>query len=405
MYSYLARQPILNLEQQTVAYELLFRDGESNSFPNVDPNQATSQILTNNHLNLGVEKITGDLPAYINFHDDSLVKHFPFFLDPKKVVIEILEDVTINDSLIKACKALKEKGYKLALDDHDLDEKWDVFLPFIDIIKVDVLSVNLMQISRFVQRIADYRITLLAEKVETLQQFNQLKMLGFSLFQGYFFAKPELVKQKKIASTKKNILALIAQASQETLDFDAIGATFSRDLGLTYKLLRFINSPAYATSKEITSLKHALVYLGELELKKFIALLAVANLNEDKPTEIVRLSLVRAKFCESISRARQDPENPPKAFLTGMLSLIDGMLDHDIDSVMAILPIHQDIKQALVTKENDLSHYLGLALALEQGQWQPAEQMAQKLSLSQEFCFDSFEQAIVWADQMLASQS
>lgn len=401
MYSYIARQPILNIEEETVAFELLFRDGESNHFPDVDPDKATSKIIVENQLTLGIEEVTGALPAYINFHADALIHHFPEFLDPKKIVIEILEDVPISDELLNACKRLKEKGYTLALDDHDFDPKWDVFIPYIDIIKVDIQDVSVLEISRFLSRFNINSITLLAEKVETLRQFNQLKTLGFTLFQGYFFAKPEMVKKKSIISTKKHIFELMKHASSTQLDFDAMSEIFSRDLGLTYKLLRFINNPTYGPSKEISSLKHALIYIGDLELKKFIALLVLADLNENKPSEIIRLSLVRAKFCEHISQLINKVENPPKAFLTGMLSHIDGVLDQEIDSVMAILPIHIDIKDALVQKENYLASYLELSLSLEQGKWRDAIEQGAKIGIKEQSYLEAYQKSVNWADNML----
>jgi EAL and modified HD-GYP domain-containing signal transduction protein len=401
LYSYVARQPILNSNLQVVAYELLFRDGKSNSFPNIDPNQATSNILTNNHLTLGVEKVTGDLTAYINFHAETLIRHFPSFLDPKRVVLEILEDVAVTNELLQACIGLKEKGYTLALDDFDFDKKWLPFLPIVDIIKVDVLAFSIIEISKLVREVAAFDTILLAEKVETAAQFERLKMLGFTLFQGYFFARPEMLKQKKISTTKKNILDLISHASKEDLDLNAISQIFAIDPGLTYKLLRFINSPTYGSSQEITSLKHALVYIGQVELKKFIALLSLSDLSAGKTPEIMRISLVRAKFCEQISLCCFEDENPPKAFLTGILSLIDGILDHDINTVLEILPIHTEIKSALRNEDCALNHYLSLVKNIEKGQWQASEKIAEKLELSGEICFQAYQQALTWADEML----
>lgn len=404
MYSYIARQPILNLGQETVAFELLFRDGEHNSFPGICPDKATSKIIVDNQLTLGIEDVTGAMPAYINFHADALIHHFPSFLDPKKIVVEILEDAPISDELLQACKTLKQKGYTLALGDHDFDEKWDVFLPFIDIIKVDVLDVNVLKISRFLARLKDHKITFLAEKVETLQQFEQLKVLGFTMFQGYFFAKPEMMKKRNILSSKKHILDLMEHASSEQFDFEAISHIFSIDVGLTYKLLRFINSPGYGPSKEISSLKHALIYIGDIELKKFIALLVLADLNESKPDEIIRVSLVRAKFCEQISAMKKDSENPPKAFLTGMLSHIDGVLDQNITAVMEILPLHREIKKALVQKDNYLAKYLELSFAIEKGNWMLAKVISDSIDLKEELCLDAYHDAISWSDVMLTCQ-
>jgi EAL and modified HD-GYP domain-containing signal transduction protein len=402
LYSYVARQPILDIKQNVVAYELLFRDGKSNSFPDIDPNQATSNILTNNHLSLGIEQVTGDLPAYINFHADTLIFHFPSFLDPKNVVLEILEDVPVTPELLAACQSLHEKGYKLALDDFDFDEKWAPFYPIIDIIKIDVLQFSILEISKLVRKIAGLNVTLLAEKVETSQQFERLKMLGFTLFQGYFFAKPEMLKQRKITTAKQNILELISQASQVELNINKISEIFAVDPGLTYKLLRFINSPTYGSSQEITSLKHALAYIGQVELKKFIALLALSDLSSDKNPEIMRLSLARAKFCEKIALCRFESENPPKAFLTGILSLIDGILDHELEYVLGVLPIHQGIKSALRSEQCDLGDYLSLVKNIEQGLWAEGEEIAKRITLESELCFQAYKDSLSWADEMIA---
>jgi len=402
LYAYIARQPILNIKQQVVAYELLFRDGQSNSFPDIDPNQATSNILTNNHLTLGLEKVTGNLPAYINFHANTLISHFPSFLDPKNVVLEILEDVPVTHELLSACKVLHGKGYKLALDDFDFDEKWQAFYPFVDIIKIDVLEFSILEISKLVRKLDGLNVTLLAEKVETLEQFKRLKMLGFTLFQGYFFAKPEMLKQKKITTAKQNILELISQASQIDLNINRISEIFAIDPGLTYKLLRFINSPTYGSSQEITSLKHALAYIGQVELKKFIALLALSDLSSDKNSEIMRLSLARAKFCEQIALCRFESENPPKAFLTGILSLIDGILDYDLEHVLGVLPIHEEIKSALRSEQSDLTNYLLLVRKIEQGLWVESESIALKIELDSEICFQAYKESLSWADEMLS---
>ena len=401
MYSYVARQPILDIKQQVVAYELLFRDGKSNSFPDIDPNQATSNILTNNHLTLGLEQVTGNLPAYINFHADALISHFPSSLDPKSVVLEILEDVPITYELLLACRALHKKGYKLALDDFDFDPKWEVFYPIVDIIKIDVLEFSILEISKLVRKLRGLDVILLAEKVETLQQFEKLKMLGFTLFQGYFFAKPEMLKQRKITTSKKNIFELISQASQVDLNITKISEIFAIDPGLTYKLLRFINSPTYGSSQEITSLKHALAYIGQVELKKFIALLAMADLNSGKNPEILRLSLARAKFCEQIALCRFESENPPKAFLTGILSLIDGILDNEIEQVLDVLPVHEEIKSALRNEACDLGNYLLLVKSIEKGLWKDSEIIADIIALDSEICFEAYSKSLSWADEMI----
>lgn len=402
MYSFIARQPILNADKALIAYELLFRDGQSNSFPKIDPDQATSNILTHNHLTMGVEDITSKLPAFINFHANTLIKNFPNFLNPDNVIIEILEDVPATDTLLKRCIQLSKKGYKLALDDYDFDPKWQRFLPYISIIKVDILALSMLDISKFVRRLNPSDITLLAEKVETVEQFEQLKLMGFTLFQGYFFSKPEMLKQKRLSNTKQNIMKLIEHACNSDFNFNDLSDIFSSDPALTYKLLRFINSPFYGRSQNITSLKHALIYIGDTELKKFIALLALADLSQDKPSEIMRLSLIRARFCEQLSLFLHISDNPPKAFLTGILSMIDGILDRDLISVLDLIPIHQDIKCALLTQNSQLTDILTLSKEIERGHWQHAEQLVEKLQVSDEKVHEMQTNAITWADEMLS---
>lgn len=403
MYSYVARQPILDSKQKVIAYELLFRDGQSNGFPNIDPDQATSNILTNNHLTLGLDKITGGLPAYVNFHSDALIKHFPSFLSPENLVIEILEDVELTQELIDSLTVLKSKGYKLALDDHNFDPKWHPILPMVDIIKVDVLTLTISEISEALKTIEHLNVTLLAEKVEHREQFEQLKQLGFTQFQGYFFAKPETLKQRKVLTDKRNLISLISETTQQKLDIPRITEIFSSDPGLTYKLLRFINSAYYGLTQEISSLKHALVYIGEADLKRFISLLALSNLSENKCTEITRLSLVRAKFCELLSEKQASHDaHQPKAFLTGLLSLVDGILDHDLEYVLEVLPLHSDIKSALLNQNNYLHQYLHLSQLVERGDWENASKFNIEQGLADEFCFQSHQTALTWADNVLS---
>ncbi|EWH11549.1 EAL domain-containing protein [Catenovulum agarivorans DS-2] len=400
MYSYVARQAILDVEEKIVGYELLFRNGVENAFPDICPDQATSQILTSNHLTRGLESITDGKCTYINFFEDTLINRFPESLDPKNVVIEILESVEISEELLDACRALKKQGYRLALDDHNFDPVWDIFLPYIDTIKVDVRQFNILQISKYVRRIAGSGVNLLAEKVETREEFEQLKTLGFQLFQGYFFARPEIFKSKQIVANKLNLLQLISEAGSAQLNIDKVSEILAQDVALSYKLLRFINSAGFSTSQQITSLKHAIVYMGEAEVKKFISLLALANLSGDKPDEIMVLSLARARFCGHIAQMRGDDENPPMAFLVGMLSLVDALLDEPMDALAGKLPIADEIKQGLVEQKGILGLYLKLALSYEQAQWDEVETLAMALKAPIDHIHEFYQESLAWADRI-----
>lgn len=401
MYCYVARQPILDEQKELFAYELLFRDGKSNTFPDVCPDEATSKILAQNHLLLGLNELTGGKLAFINFHEDALLHHFPTSLSSNEIYVEILEDIPISDELVYACKKLKKLGYKLALDDHDFDPKWDVFLPFVDMIKVDVKATNILKINKYLRRLKEINgqhVELLAEKVETAQEFEQLKMLGFKYFQGYFFALPEVVKQRSMAPNKMVLVELIAEATKLHLNMDKITELIERDVSLSYKLLRFINSSAFSPTQSIGSLKHALNYMGELELKKFISLIALANLGDGKPGELVNLSIIRARFCSQIADSRKDKENPPMAFLTGLFSLVDALLDQPLEVVLDKLPISQPIKAALNDQQGYLSDYLETAINYEQGNWQAVESSSEKLDVSMQDLGNFYQSALQWAN-------
>lgn len=401
MYCYMARQPILDASKTLVGYELLFRDGVENSFPNINADEATSKLITEHHLLMGVEKITGGQQAFINFSADTLIHHFPTSIDAKSMVIEILETVPISSELLTACRELHRMGYRLALDDHDFDAKWDIFLPYVSIIKVDVRQFNLLQISKYISRIRHHPVTLLAEKVETASEFEKLRQLGFQLFQGYFFARPEMLKHKKIASSKLNLLLLIAEASNLELNFEKLSAIVERDLGLSYKLLRFVNSASFARDKPIGSLKHAMIYMGEAELKKFIALLALANLSEDNGSELLKMSIVRARFCDQLAELNQDTSNPPSAFLTGLFSLVDALLEQPLAPLLDDLPILPAIKQALLLQAGQLGQYLELAKAFEQADWQLQQQLSQQVLRQPQDLSPIYLQAVTWAEGLL----
>lgn len=401
MYCYLARQPIFDANRQLHGYELLFRDGQSNAFPNINADEATSKLITEHHLFMGVEKITGGHRAFINFSADTLIHHFPTSIDPKCMVIEVLESVPISSELLTACRELHRMGYQLALDDHDFDSKWDIFLPYVSIIKVDVRQFNILQISKYISRITQYPVTLLAEKVETQEEFEKLRTLGFSLFQGYFFARPEMLKHKKLASSKINLMMLIAESTQLQLDFEKLSGICERDVGLSYKLLRFVNSASYGRGQAIGSLKHAMVYLGEAELKKFIALLALANLSESGPNELLNMSMVRARFCDRLAGINGDPVNPPAAFLTGLFSLVDAMLERPLPDLLEELPLLQEIKDALLQHAGQLGIYLDMAVAFETANWQQQELLSVHLKNPAGNLSEIYLDSVYWAFQLM----
>jgi len=397
MFAYVARQPIFDVDREVYAYELLFRIGEENCFPDIPPDEATSKILTSTHLSLGIEEITGDKKAFINFHRDTLMFRFPTSLDANKVVIEIVETVEVDEALVSACKHIRGLGYPIALDDYDIKGKWEAFLPFTSIVKIDITEIAHEKIPALVERFKSQNIKLVAEKIETYEEFNKFKAMGFDFFQGYFLAKPEIVKHRKLGPSSLTMMELLSLSSQAKLNFDEVNKIIERDPSLTYLLLRFINNPMVNKRHKITSLKHALTFMGEVEVKKFISLLALANLSDGQPTELLQMALVRAKFCELVFSQLQASDNPLKGFLTGLLSLLDAMMEQRIDDLVSKVPISDDVKTALCGGPGMLRHCLTLVQFFERAKWAGIQQFAAKYAISQDLLHSYYNEAIKWA--------
>jgi EAL and modified HD-GYP domain-containing signal transduction protein len=405
MFAYIARQAILDRNKELYAYELLFRDGKKNCFPNIPPDEATSRILTDSHLDLGLEDISAGKPVFINFHQDTLLHRFPTSLDSKKVVIEIVETVKPTVELIQACQTIKKLGYTIALDDHDFTPQWEALLPFTDIIKVDTVECDEQTMIDNVEKYRGSNIKLIAEKIETMEDFEKYRDMGFDYFQGYFFARPEVKKQKKLPTSKLSLIELIGASSAVEFDVDKVSNIIERDVSLSYKLLRFINNPTVNKSNEISSLRHALNYMGQVEVKKFIALLALANLGDNKPLELIHLSLIRAKFCELVAEAKFLNNNPPVGFLVGLFSLLDALLDQPMEEIVEKLPIDESIKQALCGKENELKPFLALIKAFEVGYWGRVVTVSEQLSLDVKLTQAFYNESLKWGNAMKQAAS
>jgi len=405
MYFYVARQPILDVEKQLFGYELLFRDGVDNVFPDVDENEATTRIIEGSQFTLGLEHLTDEKPAFINFTLDTILKNYPTMLPPETTVVEILETVTPSKKLLAAVKKLHEQDYVLALDDYEHKPVWRHFFPYISIIKIDLRAMPFEEIEQVMQDLAEFKhIKFLAEKVETLAEFERCKEFGFTYFQGYFFSRPEMVKTKTLTPSQLVLTELLAETSSESVDLPKITQIFERDINLAYKLLRYSNSSIFKRRADISTIKQAIVSLGQYELKKFLSLLFTASVSNGKPQELLRLGMVRARFCEKLAELDKGCD-ASMAFLTGMLSLIDAILDEDIKTVMEKLPLSIEIKDALIDNKGKLATFLQLAKTYERGLWEQELELEASLDLSGEQVPNIYTDAITWANNQIASIS
>jgi EAL and modified HD-GYP domain-containing signal transduction protein len=401
MYFYAARQPILDKDKNLFAYELLFRDSIDNVFPDIDGDEATSKMIEASQFNMELSDFTANKPAFINFTLETIAKGYPTMLSTEELVVEILETVKPGKRLLAHCKELHEKGYTLALDDYIHQKVWVHFYPYIKIIKIDMLTTSIELIKEIKQAIAPFpHIKLLAEKVETPEQYQQTLELGFDLFQGYFFAKPEMVKAKELSPSQLSMAELLYESSKPELDLHNITHIFERDVTLSYKLLRYANSAMFRRRNEISSIKQALVTLGSAELKRFNGLMFAVNINPNKPTELITLSMTRAKFCELCTEDLPGNHDSSIAFLTGLLSMIDAILDEELSLILEKLPLAQEIKDTLLNRKGPMAAILRLVEFIEKAEWDKTTIVMKKLGLSREKVVEDYNQALAWADEL-----
>ncbi|KGJ90845.1 EAL and HDOD domain-containing protein [Colwellia psychrerythraea] len=400
MNFYAARQPILDKNKKLFAYELLFRDSIDNVFPDIDGDEATSKMIEASQFNMGISEFTGNKPAFINFTLQTLKQGYPEMLEPDEVVVEILETIKPGKQLLAFCKDLHEKGYTLALDDYEHQSVWAHFYPYIKIIKIDIQLSGLDEIREVLRATKDYpHIKMLAEKVETYEEYDQMFQLGFDYFQGYFFAQPEMIKTKNLSPSQIAMAELLYETSKTELDLNSITHVFERDVSLSYKLLRYANSAIFKRRNEISTIKQALVILGSGELKRFIGLMFAITANPNKPSELINLAMTRAKFCELVSEDIRSQLDTSIAFLTGLLSMIDAILDEDMASVLEKLPLSEDIKQPLLTKKGVMAALIKLVEFIEQAQWDKTTLVMEKLKLDKDKVVEHYNQAVTWADE------
>ncbi|MDG3087698.1 EAL domain-containing protein [Vibrio hannami] len=399
-YSYVARQPILDANKTTVAYELLFRDGPKNTFPEVEAEMATSRLLSDQFLSAQYASIGGKL-GFVNFPYASLVNLIPTLFPRKKIVVEILEDCEPTDELLEAVKLLHSKGYKIALDDFVPSPEWKRFLPYIAIIKFDIRIVPIAKAAKFIARLKGTKIEFLAEKVETYEEFQEALDAGFKYFQGYFFSKPEIIQQKAIEPSFLTVVQLCKEVASDDINYDAIERIVLQDVSLSYKLLRYVNSSANITS-QISSFHQALVYLGQERLRKFIALVAIANEQDSKPDSLYALSIQRARRCELMLHYHDKSMDKSQAFLVGMFSLLDSLLDQPLEKVLNSIPLDDEIKRALLDREGILGKILSISIHYEQANWSEVESLLPETNLSEESLRRCYEESTEWAEELFS---
>ncbi|HZP16402.1 MAG TPA: HDOD domain-containing protein, partial [Terriglobales bacterium] len=323
-YSYVARQPIFTAEEKVFGYELLFRDGVEDYFREDDPDAASRRALDTS-AQLGLQALCDGRRAFINCTREVLLKDYMTLLPSPHAVAEVLETVPSDDLVRAALERLKQAGYMIALDDFTLKDPRAPLVDFADIIKVDLQETSPEDRATLIKTYGPWRCRLLAEKVETRQDFLSAKAAGFVYFQGYFFRRPELLQAKEIPANRLNYVRLLQAVSRPEIELRELESLIKHEASVCYRLLRYLNSAAFGIRNEVHSVRHALTLLGEREVRRWIRLITTLTAGESRSSELVTTAMVRARFCELM--APHVPHGDSDLFLMGLLSMIDAILE------------------------------------------------------------------------------
>lgn len=399
---FLARQPILDIDQNLCAYEILYRSGNVNEFDGSEGDKASTQVIVNTFQNFGIDSLTNGKPVFINFTENLIFDEIATLFPKELLIVEILEDVKPSLDIIERLKGLKDQGYRIALDDFLNREDYGPLVELADIIKVDFMEMERGEIEEILRAFKDYKLEFLAEKVETREEFEYAKELGFKYFQGYFFSKPEIVKTKKILPIKANYLQLVNEINKKDTDFERISKIISRDLSLTYNLLKLVNSSAFGFRYRIKGVKHALAALGERQLRNWIYLLILNDMGEHKPDQLTRLSLVRAKFMELLAMETKYSSYAQDMFLLGLFSLLDVILEKPLEEALKEISTSDMVREALLYGRGEGEILYKTILSYEKGQWDQVLIYMEKLNISRRVIIKSYIKALKWYTEIEA---
>ena len=404
--TWLARQPILTRDEKVVGYELLFRESYEDTHFHSDRESATFNTIDTLNV-IGLDTICDGRLAFINCTQQMLLKEFFLLLPADKVVVEIQENVVADPRVIAACRQLKQKSYSIALDNFSIDDGREALIPYADFLKVDIRRFTPEQSAELATTYSNQHCQMIAQKVETRVQMLTALKDGFSLFQGYFFRRPERMRARHIPANHANHLRLLQAISAPEIDLEAIEDLLKHDASLCYRLLRYLNSPLLGIASQVQSIRHGMNLLGERELIRWIRMATALVMGQEKCSDLVLSSLVRARFCELI--APKVEHGNSDLFLMGMLSLMDAILELPMGVVVEGLALDSNVKEQLLdaklARKSPLRPIYDLMLARESGEWEVVTAFAKKLNVSLPFVNRAYTEAMTWAREMTAGNS
>lgn len=394
---FIARQPIYDKSIQLVGYELLYRAGDSDKAEFSDGDLASSEVILNSFVNVGIDGLVGSAEAFINITEAFILNESLTPMFENQVVLEILENIKPTKEVITGVKRLKEQGFKFALDDFKYSSEYNELLALVDYVKLDVIQLSTTEVIEQIKHLENFNVSLVAEKVETPELFSFCKELDFDYFQGFHFCKPQLVKKKHIPANKLVVMDVFKKLENPDFDFDELEKSVAQDAVLTFKLLRYVNSAAFAQRKEIESIREALILVGGATVKKWAMLILMTQMAEGKPQALLVTALVRARMCELV--AISEGKGNEQMFMIGLLSLLDALMDMDMIDLLDELTLSASIKYALLDYEGENGARLKNVILYEKGKWNDLLQY----DVDAEQYSACYVDAVKWADSTIHS--
>lgn len=396
---YVGRQPIYNKNLGIHGYELLFRTGKDNAamMGDLSADGATSTTIINSFLEIGLEKLVGDRLAFINLTEQFFLDETALPISPKQVVLEILEDIPITAKLIMAVERLKKNGFTIALDDYIYNPKHKPIVALADVIKIDIMQLNKKELIEHVKILKKFKALLLAEKVETLDEFEFCRDLGFDYYQGYFLSRPRIIKSKSLPSNKMAVLNLLSVLNSPSSDVEELEEAISFDVSMSYKILKLLNSAFFSFDNKVESIKHAIVILGRNQLRSWASMMAMAKL-DDRPSEMIHIAMTRGKMCELLAE-QSNLGSLESYFTAGLFSALDILMEREISKLIEPLPLSEEVAEALLERKGFMGQAINCAIAFEMSD---TEHMKFK-ELSKNDMFVAQVEAISWANMVMDS--
>lgn len=403
MADFVARQPILDRQKRIFAYELLSSGGPEVVLPAPSRKKSPRGPESSVPQPLGLPDLTQGVPGYLTFSRNLLTEQMALLLPADKVIVEIRDDVAPDDEVLRACRALRRGSYHLAFDDYVGQPGCDPLLDVATIVKVDFTKIRGGERQAIIERLRRRRLKLLAERLETPEEFAHARALGYDLFQGEFLSKPELVARAELPAGKLARLRFLSEVNQSAVDFDKLERTLKQDVGMSVKLLRYLNSAWFGLGGRVHSLRHALVLLGAQGLRQWASLIAVTELGQDKSAALVAACLLRAAFCERLAQPARLADQASNLFLIGLFSALDALIGRPLEELLSEVAVPDEVYGVLTGRASRLGTLFQLVLAYEQGDWPKVQVRCAALEISEDALPAIYSQAVKWVGPLLAA--